>query len=155
MSKLKKGRKAPAFTAQDQDGNTISLADFLGKKVALYFYPKDDTPTCTDQACNLRDNIALLKQHNIVVLGVSADTSKSHKKFEKKFTLPFPLLADEDMKIIKAYDVWGEKVLFGREYMGIIRTTFLINEDGKIGGVIDKVVSKNHAQQILDMWKLK
>ena len=154
MTTLKRGRKAPAFNAQDADGNTVSLKDYAGKKVALYFYPADYTPTCTKQACNLPDNISLLKQHDIEVIGVSGDTVKSHKKFEKKYSLPFPLLADEDHKIIQAYGVWGEKVLFGREYMGILRTTFLINEDGKIAGVIDKVESKNHAQQILDVWGL-
>lgn len=151
--KLKKGAKAPDFKVKDQDGNEVSLKDFKGKKVALYFYPKDNTPTCTEQACNLRDNIALLNKKGIVVLGVSADSEKKHKNFEKKFSLPFPLLADTENQLIEAYGVWGEKTMFGKKYMGIIRTTFLINEQGKIDAIIDKVEAKNHAQQILDIWE--
>ncbi len=152
--KLKKGSKAPAFTVKDQDGNEVSLKDFSGKKVALYFYPKDNTPTCTEQACNLRDNFSALKKKGIVVLGVSADTEKKHKNFETKFSLPFPLLADVDHKIIEAYGVWGEKTLFGRKYMGILRTTFLINEQGKIDHIIDDVKAKDHSAQILSAWNL-
>ncbi len=152
MTKLKKGAKAPDFTAQDQDGNTVSLSDYKGKKVALYFYPKDNTPTCTEQACNLRDNFAKLKKKGVVILGVSADSAKKHKNFENKYSLPFPLLADVDQKMIKDYDVWGEKKLFGREYMGILRTTFLIDETGKIAHIIDKVQANDHAQQIIDAW---
>ena len=152
--KLKRGSKAPAFSVADQDGNLVSLKDFKGKKVVLYFYPKDNTPTCTEQACNLRDHIGLLRKKGIVVLGVSADTEKRHKNFETKFGLPFPLLADTEHKLIDAYGVWGEKMLFGRNYMGIHRVTFLINEDGKIDHIIDKVEAKNHTQQIIDTWKL-
>lgn len=150
---LQAGTKAPDFTVQDQNGKTLSLHDYKGKKVALYFYPQDDTPTCTKQSCNLRDNISALKKAGIQVLGISPDTAKSHKKFEKKFSLPFPLLADTDMKIIHAYDVWGEKTLFGRTYMGLHRTTYLINEKGRIDHVIDQVVSGNHAEQILELWQ--
>lgn len=150
---LKKGTKAPGFSLPDQDGNTVSLKDFKGKKLAIYFYPKDNTPTCTEQACNLRDNIAKLKKAGIAVLGVSMDSVKRHKNFETKFSLPFPLLADEAGELVKAYDVWGQKKMFGKEYMGIFRTTYLINEDGKIEHVIDKVTAKDHAQQILDLWK--
>lgn len=154
MTRLKKGAKAPDFTTEDQDGNTVSLSDYKGKKVALYFYPKDNTPTCTEQACNLRDNFAKLKKKGVTILGVSADSAKKHKNFENKYKLPFPLLADVDQKMIKDYDVWGQKKLFGREYMGILRTTFLIDEQGKIAGIIDKVEAKDHAQQIIDAWGL-
>src|SRR4030095_14087855 len=129
---LEVGDKAPAFKAQDQDGNMVSLSDFKGKKVVLYFYPEDDTPTCTEEACNLRDNFSLLKKKGFVVLGVSPDDIKSHKKFEQKFHLPFPLLADPERKIIDAYGTWGPKQLFGRKYMGLLRTTFIIDENGKI-----------------------
>jgi len=152
--KLKKGSKAPAFTVSDQDGNMVSLSDFKGKKVALFFYPKDNTPTCTQEACNLRDNISLLKKKGIVVLGISIDSVKKHKNFEKKFSLPFPLLADEDQKIVNAYGVWDWKTTFGITYMGTLRTTFLINEEGKIDHIIDKVESKNHAGQIVAAWGL-
>lgn len=151
--KLRKGSKAPDFSSTDQDGNTISLKEFKGKKVALYFYPQDNTPTCTDQACNLRDNIGKLKKHGIQVLGVSPDTERKHKNFEKKFSLPFPLLADTDHEIINAYGVWGEKTLFGRSYMGVHRVTFLINEEGKIAHIISKVKASDHAGQILELWK--
>lgn len=150
--KLKTGSKAPDFTVSDQDGNEISLGDYKGKKVALFFYPKDNTPTCTQEACNLRDNIGLLKKKGIAVLGVSNDSVRKHKNFEKKFSLPFPLLADEDKKIVNLYGVWDEKKLFGITYMGILRTTFLINEDGKIAHIIDKVRSKAHAEQIIETW---
>jgi peroxiredoxin Q/BCP len=150
--KLQAGDKAPDFAAKDQDGKTISLKKFLGKQVALFFYPQDDTPTCTKQACNLRDNFSLLKKNKITVIGVSVDNVKSHKKFETKFTLPFPLVADENHAIVEAYSVWGEKQLYGRKYMGTHRTTFLIGKDGTIEHIIDKVKSADHAQQILDMW---
>ena len=151
---LKPGSPAPDFTVKDQNGKDVSLHDFKGKKVVIYFYPKDDTPTCTTQACNLRDNIAGLKRKGIVVLGVSMDTEKKHKRFEQKFNLPFPLLADTDRKIIDAYQIWGEKMLFGRTYMGIRRHTFLINEKGIIDHIIDKVEAKNHTAQILELWGL-
>jgi peroxiredoxin Q/BCP len=151
---LHPGSTAPDFTVKDQNGNDVSLHDFKGQKVVLYFYPKDDTPTCTTQACNLRDNISGLKKKGIAVLGVSADTEKKHKKFEKKFNLPFPLLADTDKQIIDGYEVWGEKMLFGRKYMGIRRLTFLINEKGIIDHIIHKVEARNHTGQILELWGL-
>ena len=151
---LQTGDKAPAFTAKDQDGNAHSLKDYKGKKVALYFYPQDDTETCTKEACNIRDNFALLKSKGVVVLGVSPDTEKSHKKFEKKYSLPFTLLSDPEQKMLNAYGVWAEKKMFGRTYMGTLRTTFLINEKGKIDHIIEKVDSKNHSQQIIDAWGL-
>lgn len=150
---LKQGDKAPGFTALDQNGKKVTLSDYKGKKVALYFYPKDNTPTCTNEACNIRDNYALLKKNGIVVLGVSTDTEKSHKKFEEKHQLPFTLLADPDRKIVEAYGVWGLKKFMGREYMGTHRVTFLINEKGVIDHIIEKVVSKDHTTQILDLWK--
>ena len=145
---LQPGDPAPAFTATDQDGNTISLSDFRGQKVALYFYPKDDTPGCTAQACNLRDHREELTAQNIQVIGVSADSEASHKKFAVKYDLPFPLLADTDQQIVRAYDVWQEKKNYGRAYMGIVRTTFLIDAEGVIEKVINKVDTKNHADQL-------
>lgn len=153
MAVLKEGSKAPAFKALDQNGNAISLADFKGKKVILYFYPKDDTPTCTIQACNLRDNFALLKKKGYQIVGVSVDDVKSHKKFVDKHDLPFPLVADEDKKIVDKYNLWGEKKFMGRTYMGTTRTTFLIDEEGKIVKIIDKPESKNHTEEILEAWK--
>jgi peroxiredoxin Q/BCP len=153
MAVLKEGSKAPAFKALDQNGNAISLADFKGKKVILYFYPKDDTPTCTIQACNLRDNFALLKKKGYQIVGVSVDDVKSHKKFVEKHDLPFPLVADEDKKIVDKYNLWGEKKFMGRTYMGTTRTTFLIDEEGKIVKIIDKPESKNHTEEILEAWK--
>ena len=149
---LKPKDKAPDFTAPDQDGNVHSLKDYKGQKVVLYFYPKDDTETCTKEACNLRDNYAALKKKGVAVLGVSADGEKSHKKFEKKYSLPFTLLADPDKKIISDYGVWAEKFFMGRYYMGILRTTFLINEKGKIDHIIEKVESKRHSEQIIETW---
>ena len=151
---LKEGDKAPAFTATDQDGNVHSLKDYKGSKVVLYFYPKDDTETCTKEACNIRDNYAALKQKDIVVMGVSTDNEKSHKKFEKKYSLPFTLLADPEQKMVNDYGIWQEKKFMGRTYMGTLRTTFLINEKGKIDHIIEKVDSKNHTQQILETWGL-
>ena len=149
---LKPGDKAPSFTVTDQDGNSVSLSDFKGKKVALYFYPKDDTTGCTAQACNLRDNFASLKKKGVVILGVSIDNEKSHKKFEHKYTLPFPLLADTEKDIVNKYGVWGEKMMYGRKYMGTFRVTFLINEQGKIDHIIEKVDTKYHAAQIEAAW---
>jgi peroxiredoxin Q/BCP len=149
---LKTGDKAPDFTVNDQNGNPVSLKDFKGKKLALYFYPKDNTPTCTEQACNLRDNIALLKTKGIAVIGVSIDSEKKHQNFKKKFSLPFPLLADTDHQLVDAYGAWGEKMLFGRKYMGTHRVTFLINQDGRIDHIIDKVDARDHSQQILNVW---
>lgn len=153
MTTLQEGTKAPLFTAKDQNGKTVSLSDYKGKKVALYFYPQDSTPTCTNQACNLRDNFSLLKKKGINVIGVSPDPEKSHKKFEQKFDLPFTLLSDPDRKIIEAYGIWGWKKFMGRDFMGVHRTTFLINEKGIIEHIIEKVKSKEHTAQILKLWK--
>jgi thioredoxin-dependent peroxiredoxin len=153
MSELKEGDKAPAFQAKDQDGNTISLADFKGKNLVLYFYPQDDTPTCTKEACNYRDNYQSLLSKGFAVVGVSFDTEKSHKKFIKKYSLPFPLISDPDKKIIEDYGVWGEKTLFGRNYMGTLRTTFIIDKKGVITHIIRKVDSGNASQQALDLLK--
>jgi peroxiredoxin Q/BCP len=153
MTLLKEGSKAPAFKAKDQNGNIVSLADQAGKKVVLYFYPEDDTPTCTIQACNLRDNFGLLKKNGFVVLGVSPDEEKKHKKFEAKYDLPFTLLADPEHTIIDKYGVWGEKQLFGNHYMGLIRTTFLIDEKGVIRKIFNKPKSKEHTEEILEAWK--
>lgn len=153
MITLAAGMKAPAFKGKDQDGNTVSLAGYKGKKVALYFYPQDDTPTCTIEACNLRDNYALLKKEGFEVVGVSPDDITSHKKFETKFKLPFTLIADPQHKIIDAYGVWGEKQLYGRKYMGLHRTTFLIDEKGIIQKVFLKPRNKQHAQDIVKFWK--
>ncbi|CAG5071082.1 Putative peroxiredoxin bcp [Dyadobacter sp. CECT 9623] len=146
---LEVGQPAPTFSAKDQDGKEVKLSDFKGKKLILYFYPKDNTPTCTTQACNLRDNYKLLLKKGYKVLGVSNDDEKSHLKFIKKYDLPFPLLADTDHKMVEDYQVWGEKNTFGRTYMGVLRTTFVINEEGIIEEIIQKVESKNHAGQIL------
>ncbi len=144
------GDKAPAFSGIDQNKKKISLKDLKGKKVILYFYPKDDTPGCTAESCNLRDNWSLLKKKGFEIVGVSADDAKSHKKFADKYDLNFTLLADTDKKVIEAYGVWGEKSMYGKKYMGIIRTTFVINEKGKIEKIFDKVDTKNHSEQILE-----
>lgn len=152
MITLKEGDKAPAFKGIDQNGKTVTLADFKGKKLVIYFYPQDNTPTCTVQACNLRDNYLLLKQHGLEVVGVSPDDEKSHKKFETKFQLPFTLIADSKHTIIDKYGVWGEKQLYGRQYMGLHRTTFLINEKGIIKKIIAKPKSKQHAEEVIAAW---
>jgi thioredoxin-dependent peroxiredoxin len=149
MSKLNVGDKAPAFSAADQNGNNISLAQFLGKKVVLYFYPKDDTPGCTAEACDLRDNYARLMVQGYQVIGVSADPAAAHKKFIEKYSLPFPLVPDTDKKIIIDYGVWGPKKFMGRTFDGIIRTTFIIDTKGIIENIISKVDTKNHTAQIL------
>ena len=149
MIQLKEGDKAPGFTTKDQDGKAVSLKDFLGKKVILYFYPEDDTPTCTIEACNLRDNYDDLKKAGFVILGLSPDDTIKHKKFEKKFDLPFTLLEDPEKKIIDKYGVWGEKNLYGRKYMGLFRTTFLIDEKGIIFKIFKKPKSKIHSEEIL------
>jgi len=150
MTHLHEGDKAPAFTAKDQDGEKHSLADFKGRRLVLYFYPEDDTPTCTIEACNLRDNFSLLKKEGFAIAGVSPDEEKKHKKFETKYNLPFPLLADPDHKIIDKYGVWGEKQLYGRKYMGLHRTTFLIDEKGTIRKIFLKPRSKQHAEEIVE-----
>jgi len=146
---LQTGDPAPEILAKDQSGNEVKLSDFKGKKVILYFYPKDDTPGCTAQACNLRDNYDSLLSKGYAVLGVSVDDEKSHQKFIKKFDLPFPLLADTDHTIVEAYGVWVEKSMYGRTYMGTARTTFVIDENGIISEIIQKVDTKNHTDQIL------
>lgn len=148
------GQKAPGFKSTDQDGNTVSLSDYLGKKVVLYFYPEDDTPTCTVQACNLRDNYGLLKQNGFVILGVSPDEEKKHKKFGTKYDLPFTLIADPGHTIIDKYGVWGEKQLYGRKYMGLHRTTFLIDEKGIVKKIFLKPRNKQHAEEIMNAWQL-
>ena len=152
MAILTEGIKAPAFKGKDQNGNIISLSSYKGKKIVLYFYPEDDTPTCTIQACNLRDNYALLKKEGFEIIGISPDTEKKHKKFEAKYTLPFTLIADENHAIIDKYGVWGEKKLYGRTYMGLHRTTFLIDEKGIIRKIFLKPKSKQHAKEIIKIW---
>ncbi len=153
MSTLKEGDKAPDFIGNDQNGNTISLSDFTGKTLVLYFYPQDNTPTCTKEACNFRDNYQSLVDKGLSVIGVSFDTEKSHKKFIDKFQLPFPLIADPDKKIIEAYGVWGEKKLYGKVYMGTLRTTFIIDQHGMIKHIIQKVDSNNASAQVLELLK--
>ncbi|KIC96068.1 thioredoxin-dependent thiol peroxidase [Flavihumibacter solisilvae] len=149
MPPLAKGRKAPDFKGNDQNGNPVALSDFKGRKVVLFFYPQDMTPTCTVQACNLRDNYALLQQHGFTVIGVSPDPVESHKKFETRHELPFTLIADPDRKIIGKYGVWGEKQLYGRKYMGLHRTTFIIDPKGKISHVFLRPKNKQHAEEII------
>ncbi|MDB5002361.1 MAG: thioredoxin-dependent thiol peroxidase [Mucilaginibacter sp.] len=151
MATLTAGDKAPDFTAKDQNGKTVSLTDFKGKTVILYFYPKDDTPGCTAEACDFRDNYQSLVGKGFEVIGVSTDDEKSHKKFESKYNLPFPLIADTDHNIVEAYGVWGEKNNYGKKYMGTIRTTFIIDAKGNIQQVIDKVDTKAASQQVLDL----
>lgn len=143
------GNPAPSFEAKDQNGNIIKLSDFKGRKVILYFYPKDATPGCTAQACNLRDNYEALQKAGYIVLGVSSDSEKSHLKFIEKQNLPFPLIADEDLKVHEAYGTWVEKSMYGRKYMGTARTTFVIDENGVLAEIIEKVDTKNHTNQIL------
>lgn len=150
MASLKKGDKAPDFSGVDENGNPISLADYKGKKLVLYFYPKDDTPGCTAESCNLRDNYTFMQQQGYEILGVSADSARKHLNFIKKFDLPFHLLADTEKEVIKAYGAWGVKKMMGKEYEGILRTTFVINEGGVIDEVITKVATKAHAEQILE-----
>ena len=154
MIKLKAGDMAPAFEAVDQYGEKISLSDYKGKKLILYFYPKDNTPGCNAEACNLRDNHDILNKKGYDVVGVSADDTKSHMKFTEKFALPFRLIPDTDKKVIDAYGVWGPKKFMGKEYDGIHRTTFLINEDGMIEEVITKVKTKEHSEQIIETMQL-
>ena len=149
MTKLKIGDKAPNFSAKDQDGNTHNLADYKGKKLVVFFYPKANTPGCTAEACDLRDNFERFKANNYALLGVSADNAKAQTNFKNKYEFPFPLLADEDKSVIEAFGVWGPKKFMGREYDGINRTTFVINEIGIIEDVITDVKTKAHASQIL------
>ena len=147
---LKSGSTAPAFTTKDAAGRTVKLKDFKGQKVVLYFYPKDDTPGCTKEACSFRDDFATFKKRGINVLGVSPDSEASHKKFADKFKLPFTLLSDPDHAIAEAYGTYGEKKFMGRTYMGILRTTFLIDEKGKIKKVFEKVKPDEHAREVLN-----
>lgn len=149
MKKLQEGSLAPDFTANDQHGNSVTLSSFRGKKVILYFYPKDDTPGCTAEACNLRDNYQILTQQGFVVIGVSTDSEKSHQKFIAKHELPFILIADTDKNVHELYGTWQEKNMYGRKYMGTARYTFVINENGIIVKIFTKVDTKNHTQQIL------
>jgi thioredoxin-dependent peroxiredoxin len=150
MMALKVGDKAPDFKMVSNEGKTVSLADYKGKqKVVLYFYPKDDTPGCTVEACGFRDSIKKIQKKDAVVLGVSPDDTKSHNKFIEKFGLPFLLLSDEDKKVSSAYGVWVKKSMYGREYMGVARTTFLIGKDGKIEKIYEKVKPEGHAEEVL------
>lgn len=153
MFHLQPGDKAPAFSGKDQNGNTIALKDFKGKKLVLYFYPHDNTPTCTVQACNVRDNYAVLKKAGIAIIGISTDDVNSHKKFETKHQLPFPLIADTDLKMVNSYGIWGPKKFMGRVFDGTHRTSFLIDEKGIIRHIISKPKAKMHAAEILDAWK--
>ena len=152
ITHLNEGDKAPNFEGLDQDGNTVKLSDYKGKKLVLYFYPKDNTPTCTVESCNLRDNETLLKSKGFEIIGVSPDSQKKHQNFIKKHSLPFPLIADTELEVIKAYGVWGRKKFMGREYDGLHRTTFVVGEDGTIERVFKKVKSKTHAEQILESY---
>lgn len=150
MTTLTEGQKAPAFKGKDQNGKLVSLSEYKGEKVVLYFYPEDDTPTCTVQACNLRDNFALLKKNGFTVLGISPDEVKKHKRFKAKYGLPFTLISDPDHSIIEKYGVWGEKQMFGRNYMGVHRTTFLIDTKGVIRKIFLRPNNKHHAEEIIE-----
>ena len=149
MGYLKEGDIAPAFTAKNQEGRDINLSDFIGKKIILYFYPKDNTPGCTKESCNLRDNYSDLTNRGFEVIGVSPDSEKSHTNFIGKYNLPFNLIADTEKEILKQYGAWGLKKNYGREYEGVLRTTYVISEEGKIEAVFKKVDTRNHAEQIL------
>jgi peroxiredoxin Q/BCP len=153
MVVLKEGDKAPLFTAKDQDGKKISLSDYKGKKLVLYFYSEAGSPTCTIESCNLRDNYSLLKKNGFEVVGVSPDDEKTQKKFETKYKLPFPLIADTSHDVLEKYGVWDQKKLFGREYMGVLRTTFVINEKGIIEKLFTRPKNKAHAQEIITAMK--
>jgi len=147
--KLNIGDKAPAFSCTDENGKLLQLKDFKGQKLVLYFYPKDDTPGCTAEACDLRDNYQHFLKAGYQILGVSPDTASKHLKFIAKYNLPFSLLADETHEVAEAYGVWAEKSMYGKKYMGILRTTFVIDEKGKISQIIEKVDTKNHSKQLL------
>lgn len=148
MSELKEGVKAPLFKSINQDGKEISLSDFLGKKIILYFYPKDNTPGCTAEACNLNDNLSELTNKGFEVIGVSPDSTKSHQNFIAKYNLNFQLISDIEKKVLEAYGAWGEKKMYGKSYMGVLRKTFIIDEHGIIEKIIDKVKTKEHTAQI-------
>jgi peroxiredoxin Q/BCP len=152
MAQLKEGMKAPDFKGTDQDGKEVKLSDFAGKKLVLYFYPKDNTPGCTAEACNLRDNYNELLKKGFAVVGISADNEKSHKGFADKYSLPFPLIADTSKKILDDYGVWKEKSLYGRTFLGIARTTFIIDEQGIIEKIISKVETSGHTEQIFKIY---
>ena len=154
MKHIKIGDIAPAFSCKDQNGNAIKLEDYKGKKVVLYFYPKDNTPGCTAQACNLRDNYSELGKNDIVILGASADDEKMHQKFITKFDLPFPLLSDVDHTLLNSYGVWGEKKFMGKTYDGIHRTTFILDESHTIIEIIEKPKTKDHAAEILTAYNI-
>jgi len=153
MEKLEVGDKAPDFNAKNQAGETLSLSDFAGKKLILYFYPKDNTPGCTAESCNFRDNYESLLSKGFEVVGVSVDNEASHQRFTKKHNLPFNLLVDDEKKIVQDYQVWGEKNLYGHKYLGTTRTTFVIDESGHIEHIIAKVKNKEASQQILDLYE--
>jgi peroxiredoxin Q/BCP len=153
MTEINVGDKAPNFTANNQNSESVSLTDFTGKKVVLYFYPKDNTPGCNAEACSFKDNYQFLKGKGFEVVGVSTDDEKSHKKFETKFELPFTLIADTDKAIVEKYGVWVEKSMYGKKYMGTSRKTFIIDESQNIIAIIDKVDTKNASQQVLDVLK--
>jgi peroxiredoxin Q/BCP len=155
MALLQAGQKAPEFTAKNQDGKEVSLSDYIGRKVVLYFYPKDDTPGCTKEACAFRDNLPNFEKVDAVVLGVSVDGQKAHRKFADKYELPFTLLVDDEKKIVEAYGVWGLKKFMGREYMGTNRVTYLIDEQGTIEKVWPKVKPETHAAEVLDWLQQK
>lgn len=154
MATLQEGMKAPDFTGTDQNGRQVKLTDFAGKKLVLYFYPKDNTPGCTAEACNLRDNYDELLKKGFAIVGVSADNEKSHKGFSEKYSLPFPLIADTSKKIMDDYGVFGEKKLYGKTFMGVQRTTFIIDENGIIDKIIKKVQTSDHSQQILSLYNI-
>lgn len=153
MAALKEGMKAPWFEGTDQNGNIIKLSDFSGRKVVLYFYPKDNTPGCTSEACNLRDNHDAMLSRGFAVVGVSMDNEKSHKGFASKYSLPFPIIADTTKKIITDYGVWKEKSMYGKTFLGTARTTFVIDEEGNIEKIIDKVDTKKHSEQIFKLYQ--
>ncbi len=153
MAELKEGTKAPVFTGIDQNGREVKLSDFAGKKLVLYFYPKDNTPGCTAEACSLRDNYDAFLKKGFAVVGVSPDSEKSHKNFAGKYTLPFPLIADTSKKILNDYGVWGEKKMYGKSYFGVIRTTFIIDSYGVIDKIITRVNTAGHAEQLFDIYK--
>jgi len=153
MSNLKEGQKAPDFEAKDHNGKVIRLSGFMGKKVILYFYPKDNTPGCTAEACNLRDNYTELINRGFAILGVSPDSEKSHQGFSSKYSLPFPLIADPEKNIMKMFGTWGEKKMYGKTVTGVLRTTFIIDEKGIIEKIIRKVDTANHTEQILKLYE--
>lgn len=150
---LTEGQKAPAFSGKDQNGNKVSLADFKGKKLVIFFYPEDDTPACTEQACNLRDNYSLLEKNGFEVVGISPDDVHKHARYQAKYNLPFTLVSDPDHKIIDKYEVWGEKNMYGRKYMGLFRTTYVVDEKGMILKVFKKPKVRQHAEEIVGKTK--